>query len=74
MPRILVVEDNRAIADLIGLYLRHHEDQVATIANGLNALDLFESESVSTRPKRPDALRPRNEPSANKPPGSELSA
>ena len=37
MPRILVIEDNRAIADLVGLYLRHDGHQVTAIANGLDA-------------------------------------
>ena len=47
MPRILVVEDNRAIADLVGLYLRHDGHQVATSANGLDALALFESDPAA---------------------------
>lgn len=44
MPRILVVEDNRAIADLIALYLRHDGHAVSTVASGLDALALFESD------------------------------
>lgn len=44
MPRILVVEDNRAIADLVGLYLRHDGHDVTAVASGLDALALFESD------------------------------
>ena len=44
MPRILVVEDNRAIADLVGLYLRHDGHVVTAVASGLDALALFESD------------------------------
>ncbi len=47
MPRILVVEDNRAIADLVGLYLRHDGHQVTAIANGLDALARFESDPAA---------------------------
>jgi DNA-binding response OmpR family regulator len=42
MPRVLVVEDDRAIANLVALYLRRDGYEVETLANGAEALRRFE--------------------------------
>src|SRR5687768_14282227 len=44
MARILVVEDESSIADLIALYLKSAGHDVITAANGIVALDLFASD------------------------------
>lgn len=42
MARVLVVEDDRAIADLVALYLRRDGHEVEIVANGAVALRRFE--------------------------------
>jgi DNA-binding response OmpR family regulator len=43
MSRVLVVEDDRAIADLVALYLRHDGHDVNLVADGLDALSAVET-------------------------------
>jgi DNA-binding response OmpR family regulator len=47
MAHILVVEDNRAIADLIGLYLRRDGHEITAIASGLDAFTRFASDQAA---------------------------
>lgn len=42
MVRVLVVEDDPAIADLVRLYLRHDGHEVETLANGVTGLHRLE--------------------------------
>lgn len=51
MAHVMVVEDDRAIADLVSLYLRREGHQVEIIANGADAVRRFES-----RLSRPDLI------------------
>ncbi len=43
MPRILIVEDDRSIADLVALYLRHDGHDPTIIPNGIDALSHIEA-------------------------------
>jgi two-component system cell cycle sensor histidine kinase/response regulator CckA len=43
MARILVIEDDQAIRDLISKYLRHVSYDVLTAANGLEGVEAFRS-------------------------------
>jgi DNA-binding response OmpR family regulator len=51
MARVMVVEDDRAIADLIALYLRKDGHEVEVVGNGAEALCRLE-----TRPDKPDLI------------------
>jgi DNA-binding response OmpR family regulator len=51
MARVMVVEDDRAIADLIALYLRKDGHEIEIVDNGAEALCRLE-----TRPTKPDLI------------------
>jgi DNA-binding response OmpR family regulator len=50
MARIIVVEDDQAIASLIALYLRHDGHDVDAFANGAQALHAWEAANMSQTP------------------------
>lgn len=47
MARVLVVEDDRSIADLVALYLRHDGHDVDLASDGLSALTAVEEASLA---------------------------
>ena len=46
MEKILVVDDEREIADLVELYLKNDGYQVYKFYNGIDALDCAKSEEI----------------------------